>query len=145
MLFRSHTGQRPTRVRVLADLRLRLLKHLDEHELELASDPYGSEYVATRPSIVTQQPGNGATGVPPTSVITLFASEPLNAATIPGAVRVSENGILITGTVQVTGSGQAIEFIPSGPVTRSRINAANRVLLNRRSSATRNRTMAALE
>jgi len=33
--------------RVLADLRVRLLKQLDDHELELASDPYASEYEAT--------------------------------------------------------------------------------------------------
>lgn len=33
--------------RVLADLRYRLVKKLDEEELELASDPYGSEYSAT--------------------------------------------------------------------------------------------------
>ena len=32
--------------RVLADLRVRLLKHLDEREMELAADPYGSEYAA---------------------------------------------------------------------------------------------------
>lgn len=32
--------------RILADLKLRLVKRLDEEELELASDPYGSEYAA---------------------------------------------------------------------------------------------------
>ena len=32
--------------RVLADLKLRLVKRLDEEELELASDPYGSEYAS---------------------------------------------------------------------------------------------------
>lgn len=32
--------------RVLADLKLRLVKKLDEEELELASDPYGSEYAS---------------------------------------------------------------------------------------------------
>jgi len=34
--------------RVLADLKYRLVKKLDEEELEMASDPYGSEYSATR-------------------------------------------------------------------------------------------------
>ncbi|KAA6461885.1 DEAD/DEAH box helicase [Acidobacteria bacterium AB60] len=33
--------------RVLADLKYRLVKKLDEEELEMASDPYGSEYSAT--------------------------------------------------------------------------------------------------
>jgi superfamily II DNA or RNA helicase len=32
--------------RILADLKLRLVKRLDEEELELASDPYGSEYAS---------------------------------------------------------------------------------------------------
>jgi superfamily II DNA or RNA helicase len=32
--------------RVLADLKLRLIKRLDEEELEIASDPYGSEYAS---------------------------------------------------------------------------------------------------
>jgi hypothetical protein len=34
--------------RVLADLKYRLVKKLDEEALELASDPYGSEYSASR-------------------------------------------------------------------------------------------------
>src|SRR5690606_9562433 len=33
--------------RVLADLKYRLVKKLDEEALEMASDPYGSEYSAT--------------------------------------------------------------------------------------------------
>ncbi len=33
--------------RILAELKLRLVKRLDEEELELASDPYGSEYAST--------------------------------------------------------------------------------------------------
>lgn len=34
--------------RVLADLKLRLVKRMDEEELELISDPYGSEYASVR-------------------------------------------------------------------------------------------------
>ena len=33
--------------RILADLKLRLVRHLDDEELDLASDPYGSEYAAS--------------------------------------------------------------------------------------------------
>ena len=33
---------------MLADLKYRLVKKLDEEVLEMASDPYGSEYSATQ-------------------------------------------------------------------------------------------------
>jgi spore maturation protein SpmB len=70
------------------------------------------------PSIITQRPGNGATGVPATSSITLFANEPLNPATVPGALYLSQNGVLITGAIAVTGQGQAIHFTPDAPFVR---------------------------
>jgi len=69
------------------------------------------------PAIVTQRPGNGATGVPATTSITLFASERLNVATIPGALHVSQNGVLIQGSTEITGAGQAIQFRPTVPLT----------------------------
>src|SRR5260370_24370817 len=39
----------------------------------------------------------------------------MNQATIPGALHVSQNGALVSGTVQVTDNGQTIQFTPSGP------------------------------
>lgn len=44
-LSRDPVGRSETD-RVLADLKLRLVKRLDEDELEIASDPYGSEYAS---------------------------------------------------------------------------------------------------
>jgi superfamily II DNA or RNA helicase len=44
-LSRDPVGRSETD-RILADLKLRLVKRLDEEELELASDPYGSEYAS---------------------------------------------------------------------------------------------------
>jgi hypothetical protein len=44
-LLRDPIGRGETD-RILADLKLRLVKRLDEEELELASDPYGSEYAS---------------------------------------------------------------------------------------------------
>src|SRR6185503_11297778 len=67
------------------------------------------------PSIVTQRPGSGATGVPAGTTVTLFANERLNPATIPGALHVSQNGVLVAGRIAVTAGGQAIEFIPDAP------------------------------
>lgn len=65
--------------------------------------------------MVGQRPGNGANGVAPSTPIVLFLSEPLNASTVAAAVEVTENGGLVTGTVQVTGSGQVVRFQPATP------------------------------
>jgi hypothetical protein len=67
---------------------------------------------ASGPSIVGQRPGSGATNVPANTVITLFASAPLDSNTIDGAVHISQNGVLVSGTTQLLDNGQAIEFTP---------------------------------
>ena len=74
-----------------------------------------TKFDTTRPSVVNQRPGNGATGVAVTSGITLFVSEALNPATVSGALHVSQNGQLVTGTVNVTNNGQTIQFAPALP------------------------------
>lgn len=65
-----------------------------------------------RPSVVTQRPGNGATGVSVDKSVVLFINEALNETTIAGALYVSQNGVLVSGTTTVTGNGQTIEFVP---------------------------------
>jgi hypothetical protein len=67
----------------------------------------------TAPTVVSMRPGNGATLVPTNSVITLFTSAPMNAGTLTGALYVSQNGVLVTGTTNVGSNGQSIEFTPS--------------------------------
>ena len=69
----------------------------------------------THGSVVSQRPGNGATGVLTTaSPVTLFVNKPLNASTITAnTVHVTQNGQLVSGTLAVVGNGQAIEFTPS--------------------------------
>ncbi len=69
----------------------------------------------TAPTVISQRPANGATDVPANAVITLFTEgSPLNPATITAnSLYVSHNGVLINGTINVTGNGQAIEFVPS--------------------------------
>ena len=67
----------------------------------------------TAPSVVTMRPGNGATNVPTTSVITLFTSAPMNAGTLTPALHITQNGALVTGTATVGSNGQSIEFTPS--------------------------------
>jgi hypothetical protein len=70
---------------------------------------------AGRPSVVTQRPGNGASGVRRDISVVLFTNEALDAATVPGALVVSENGVVKAGTATVTGGGRSIEFVPSSP------------------------------
>jgi hypothetical protein len=65
------------------------------------------------PSIVGQRPGYGATNVPANTVITLFASAPLDASSVDGAVHISQNGVVVSGTTQLLDNGQAIEFTPN--------------------------------
>jgi hypothetical protein len=69
---------------------------------------------ATAPRVVTQRPGNGATGVPPTAPITMFTSgSPLDPATVTSSsLRISQNGVLVSGAIAVTGNNQAIQFTP---------------------------------
>jgi hypothetical protein len=70
------------------------------------------------PAVVTQRPASGATDVPATTLITLFTNgNPLNPATVTGALHISQNGVLVAGTIQLSGNGQAIEFTPSVPFT----------------------------
>jgi hypothetical protein len=68
---------------------------------------------ASGPSITGQRPGNGATNVPANTAITLFLSAPLNTSTVSGAIHVSDNGVAVTGAVQLLSNNQAIEFTPA--------------------------------
>ncbi len=65
------------------------------------------------PVVVSQRPGNGATGVPLNESVVLYMSEAMNASSVQAALQVSQNGILVNGTKQVTGNGQVVEFTPS--------------------------------
>jgi len=67
------------------------------------------------PSVMSQRPGLAAIGVPVNSSVVLYVNEAMNTATIPGALHVSQNGVLVAGTAQVTDGGQTIQFIPSLP------------------------------
>jgi len=68
-----------------------------------------------RPSVVSQRPGNGASSVPLNSSVVLYVNMPLNAASVAGALHISQNGVLVNGTTNVSGNGQVIEFTPAGP------------------------------
>lgn len=63
--------------------------------------------------VTTQKPGNGAYSVPLTSTIVLYINEPMNVSTLSGALHISQNGVSVTGTTQISDSGQVIQFTPS--------------------------------
>src|SRR5579859_2486693 len=69
----------------------------------------------THPAVVAQRPGNGATGVPVNSSVVLYVNEAMNAGTVQGALHISQNGVLASGTTQVSDSGQVVVFTPSAP------------------------------
>jgi hypothetical protein len=67
----------------------------------------------TAPTVTTMRPGIGASNVALNTVITLFTSAPMNSGSLPGALHVSQNGTLVSGTTTVGSNGQSIEFTPS--------------------------------
>ena len=68
------------------------------------------------PNVTAMRPGNGSTGVPNNTVITLYVSSPVNPSTVQGQVVVSQNGAAITGSVVVKPGGSEIEFTPDAPL-----------------------------
>jgi hypothetical protein len=85
--------------------------------------PFSSQFTtaadnqAGAPSVVTQIPGNGSTGVPGNTPVTLYLSNPVNASTLSGNFVVSQNGALITGTTLAIDNGQAVVFTPAVTLT----------------------------
>jgi hypothetical protein len=71
------------------------------------------------PYVIGQRPANGASGVATNAKVVLYVSEPMNQSTVPGAFHVSQNGVLVSGQVQLTDSGQTIQFTPSVPFQNS--------------------------
>ena len=66
----------------------------------------------TRPTVVTQFPGSGASGVLQDASIVFYMSEVMNAGTLQQAMHISQNGQLVGGTVTLSGGGRVIMFQP---------------------------------
>ena len=75
----------------------------------------GPAPTGTAPTLVSQHPGNGATGVPVNDSIALYFSQPMNVASLTAALYVAQNGVLVSGTTQVTDNGQVVQFTPAAP------------------------------
>ena len=61
-----------------------------------------------------------------TSVV-LYVNESLDPASVAGAMHVSQDGVLVSGTVNVSSAGWVVEFVPDNPRT---INALVPVFLD---------------
>jgi large repetitive protein len=71
----------------------------------------------TRPSVTNERPGANASSVPANTPVVLFVSEALNPSTVNGALNVSQNGVVVAGTVAFSGNNQVVEFTPAAPFT----------------------------
>jgi hypothetical protein len=71
------------------------------------------------PMVTGMRPGNGGSGVPINTSITLYVNSPVNPATAQGQVVVSQNGTAVTGTISVKPGGGAIVFTPDVPFANS--------------------------
>ena len=80
---------------------------LSGNALQLPEHLYDSASVnMSAPTVVSQRPGNGATGVPLSANVVLYMSEQMEASSVQAALQVSQNGALVSGTTQVTDNGQ---------------------------------------
>jgi hypothetical protein len=85
------------------------------------SSPFTSTFTVTvdpatgNGSVQSEAPGNGATGVPTDTLLTLYMNRQVNASTLPGQLTVTVNGAVYGGTVQAVASGYEIQFMPATP------------------------------
>jgi hypothetical protein len=63
--------------------------------------------------VQSEAPGNGATGVPTDTLLTLYMNRQVNASTLPGQLTVTVNGQVYAGNVQATASNYEIQFTPT--------------------------------
>src|ERR1019366_5621881 len=76
----------------------------------------GAPGSASRPSVSTQRPGNGATSVPVNSPVTLFLNQAMDPSSTTSALQVSQNGAIVSGTPLLDASGTVLTFTPAAPL-----------------------------
>ncbi len=70
---------------------------------------------SVRPSVAGMRPGAGTTEVPASAHVVLYLSKPLVPGTVDRALHVSQNGVIVPGTISLRSNNQAVEFIPAAP------------------------------
>jgi len=80
-----------------------------------------SDITGTGPQVVQMLPASGSSDVLQGMPITLYTNgAPLNPSTVTNtSLYVSQNGILVQGTIQVSAGGQSISFLPSASFSYS--------------------------
>jgi len=91
---------------------------------DLAGNPLGTEFSSTfttgpapvtgSPQVTAMRPASGATGVNAANPITFFVSSPLNPATVTASTLVvTQNGVAVTGSINVAADNQDVTFTPA--------------------------------
>ena len=68
-----------------------------------------------RPRVVTQRPGNGASGVSVDASVVLYVDEPLEGSTAVQAFNISQDGVLVSGEKHLSADGRILTFTPDQP------------------------------
>jgi hypothetical protein len=73
----------------------------------------------SRPSVSRQLPTNGSSQWRDLNEVLLYLSEPMDPSTIDGALRVAEDGVLITdqGSIEVLADNRTVRFVKDTPFT----------------------------
>lgn len=66
-------------------------------------------------SVQSTAPGANATGVPTSSLLTLYMNRQVDAATVSGNLTVAVNGVVYPGTVQSIADGYEVQYTPTTP------------------------------
>jgi hypothetical protein len=84
----------------------------------LASDYISTFTVAADPAtgnggVQGTSPSNGATGIPASSLLTLYLNRPVNPSTLTGNLLVTVNGSVYAGTLTAAANNYEVQFTPS--------------------------------
>jgi hypothetical protein len=71
----------------------------------------------TNGSVISERPGNGASGVNANLPIVLYTNLPINASSANAGFEVAQNNVAVPGTVNVQDGGYTLVFTPSVPWT----------------------------
>ena len=72
--------------------------------------------LSSNPTITVMRPGNGTTGIPTNTRITLYATDPIAPSSVAGHIAVTQSGVQVTGSVAVAADGYALVFTPTAPL-----------------------------
>lgn len=75
----------------------------------------GSNPATGNGGVVSSLPANNTSGVPTSTLLTLYVNRPVDSTTLAGNLNVAVNGVLYPGTLQAIGGGYEIQYTPTSP------------------------------